>query len=151
MCIRREMREKGRRSLALSPVSKPHTHITYMLRQCTSIAYLSSTIRTTRTVFYWASTFPCNNTQLVIDNAGFIYYDETWILGHQNNAKQFIMMQQICANGPLHIPEECVILAEYIYRNRYPTTALFTTQQINRKPEHPCNLPVGVFVDRSRG
>jgi hypothetical protein len=89
--------------------------------------------------------------QLVIDNAGYIYYDEAWILGHQNNARQFTMMQQICANGPLHIPEECVMLAEYIYRNRYPTTALFTTQQINGKPEHPCNLPVGVFVDHSRG
>jgi hypothetical protein len=23
---------------------------------------------------------------------------------HQNNAKQFTMMQQICANGPLHLP-----------------------------------------------
>ena len=70
-------------------------------------------------------------------------------LGHQNNAKQFTMMQQICANGPLHLPEEkCVIMAEYIYRNRHPTTALFTTQQINRKPEHPCNLPVGVVVYR---
>jgi hypothetical protein len=149
MCIRREMREKGRRSLALSPVSKPHTHITYMLRQCTSIAYLSSTIRTTRTVFYWASTFPCNNTQLVIDNAGYIYYVEARILGHQNNAKQFTMMQQICENGPLHFPEESVILAEYIYRNRHPTTALFTTQPINRKPQHPCNLPVGVVVYRS--
>ena len=70
-------------------------------------------------------------------------------LGHQNNAKQFTMMQQICANGPLHLPEECVILAEYIYRNWHPTTALFTTQQINRKPEYPCNLPVGVVVYRS--
>jgi hypothetical protein len=40
MCIRRETREKARRSLAFSPVSKPHTHITYMLRQCTSIVYL---------------------------------------------------------------------------------------------------------------
>ena len=105
MCIRRETREKGRRSLAFSPISKPHTHITYMLRQCTSIAYLSSANRTTRTVFYWASTFPCTNTQLVIDNAGYIYYDEARILGHQNNAKQFTMMQQICANGPLHFPK----------------------------------------------
>ena len=26
-----------------SPVYKPHTHITYMLRQCTSIAYILST------------------------------------------------------------------------------------------------------------
>ena len=40
MCIRRETREKARRTLAFSPVSKPHTHITYMLRQYTSIAYL---------------------------------------------------------------------------------------------------------------
>jgi hypothetical protein len=40
MCIRRETREKARRRLAFSPVSKPHTHITYMLRQCTSIVYL---------------------------------------------------------------------------------------------------------------
>ena len=40
MCIRRETREKARSSLAFSPVSKPHTHITYMLRQCTSIVYM---------------------------------------------------------------------------------------------------------------
>jgi hypothetical protein len=37
MCIRCETREKARQSLAFSRVSKPHTHITYMLRQCTSI------------------------------------------------------------------------------------------------------------------
>ena len=40
MCIRREMREKARQSLAFSRVSKPHTHITHMLRQCTSIVYV---------------------------------------------------------------------------------------------------------------
>jgi hypothetical protein len=43
MCIRRETREKARRSLAFSRVSKPHTHITHMLRQCTSIVYLKQT------------------------------------------------------------------------------------------------------------
>jgi hypothetical protein len=37
MCIRRE---KARQSFTFSPVSKPHAHITYMLRQCTSIVYL---------------------------------------------------------------------------------------------------------------
>ena len=42
MCIRRETREKARRSLAFSRVSKPHTHITHMLRQCTSIVYLDN-------------------------------------------------------------------------------------------------------------
>ena len=40
MCIRHEAREKARRSFDFSPVSKPHTHITYMLRQCTSIVYI---------------------------------------------------------------------------------------------------------------
>jgi hypothetical protein len=40
MCIRRETREKARRSLAFSRVSKPHTHITHMFRQCTSIVYI---------------------------------------------------------------------------------------------------------------
>ena len=44
MCIRRETREKARQSLAFPPVSKPHTHITYMLRQCTSIVYEEVTI-----------------------------------------------------------------------------------------------------------
>ena len=39
MCIRREPQEKAWWSLSFSPVSKPHTHITYMLRQCTSIVY----------------------------------------------------------------------------------------------------------------
>ena len=42
MCIRRETREKARRSLAFSRVSKPRTHITHMLRQCTSIVYLNT-------------------------------------------------------------------------------------------------------------
>ena len=40
MCIRRETQEKSQRCLAFSRVSKPHTHITHMLRQCTSIVYL---------------------------------------------------------------------------------------------------------------
>ena len=93
--------------------------------------------------------FHAIHTQLIIDNAGYTYYAEERILGHQNNVKQFTMMQQICANGPLCFPEDCVILAEYIYRNRHPTNTLFTTQQINRKPEHPCNLPVGVVVYRT--
>jgi hypothetical protein len=44
MCIRSETREKARLNLAFSPVSKPRTHITYMLRQCTSIAYVFITI-----------------------------------------------------------------------------------------------------------
>jgi hypothetical protein len=40
MCIRCKTREKARQSLAFSPISKPRTHITYMLRQCTSIVYI---------------------------------------------------------------------------------------------------------------
>ena len=58
---------------------------------------------------------------------------------------------QLCnKSGRLHFPEDCVILADKIYRNRHPTVTLGTTQQINRQQEQPCNLPVGVVVDRSR-
>ena len=42
MCIRRETREKARLRRAFSRVSKPHTHITHMLRQCTSIVYVTA-------------------------------------------------------------------------------------------------------------
>ena len=45
-------------------------------------------------------------------------------------------MQQIGVNGQLHFPEDCVLLADKIYPNRHSTVMLFTTQQINRKPEH---------------
>ena len=51
MCIRRETREMARRSLALSPVAKPHTHMTYMLRQCTSIAYTKDKVHQHVTVY----------------------------------------------------------------------------------------------------
>jgi hypothetical protein len=107
-------------------------------------------IETQELYFTGHQRFHAIHTQLVIDNAGYIYYAEARILGHHNNAKQFTMMQQICANGPLHFSEDCVILVEYIYQNRHPITALFTTQLINQKPEHPCNIPVGVVVDSSR-
>jgi hypothetical protein len=43
MCIRLETREKARRRLAFSPVSKPHTQITYMLRVY-NYTYLTYTI-----------------------------------------------------------------------------------------------------------
>jgi hypothetical protein len=58
MCIRRETREKARRSLAFSRVSKPHTHITHMLRQCTSIVYVcgARVIRSLTHIYLYAST-----------------------------------------------------------------------------------------------
>jgi len=80
--------------------------------------------------------FHAIHTQVVIENSGCICYAEARFLGHQNDAKQFTMMQQIGVNGPLHFPEDCVLLADKIYPNRHPTVTLFTTQQINRKQEH---------------
>ena len=40
MCIRRETREKARQSLAFSPVSKPHTHITYICFDSAHVLYI---------------------------------------------------------------------------------------------------------------
>ena len=150
MCIRRETRKRVGEA---SPFP-PFLSLIHILPICFDSAQVlhiyHPQIEPQELYFTGHRHFHEIHTQLVIDNAGYIYYAEAGMLGHQNNPKQFTMMQQICANGPLNFPEECVILAEYIYRNRHPTTALFTTQRINRKPEHPWNLPVGVVVDRSR-
>jgi hypothetical protein len=80
--------------------------------------------------------FHAIHTQVIIDNAGYICYAEARFLGHQNDAKQFTMMQQIGVNRPLHFLEDCILLVDQIYPNRHQTVTLFTTQQINRKPEH---------------
>jgi hypothetical protein len=55
--------------------------------------------------------FHAIHTQVVIDNAGYICYAEARFLGHQNDAKQFTMMQQIGVIGPLHFLEDCILLA----------------------------------------
>ena len=57
------------------------------------------------------------------------------------------MMQQIGVNGPLHFPDDCVFLADKIYPNQHPTVTLFTTQHINRKPEHMRNF-ILIFDNR---
>jgi hypothetical protein len=97
---------------------------------------LSFANRTTRTIFLWTSTFPCNTyasnywqRRLYLLCRGAIFRSSKW-------CKQFTMMQQIGVNGPLHFLEDCILLADQIYPNRHPTVTLFTTQQINRKPEH---------------
>jgi hypothetical protein len=63
-----QYQEKARPSLALSRVSKPHTHITYMLRQCTSIVYIlfgvsrynkNIVVENKRRVIYIAKTTKC--------------------------------------------------------------------------------------------
>jgi hypothetical protein len=97
---------------------------------------LSFANRTTRTICFWTSTFPCNTYASNYWQRRYICYAEARFLGHQNDAKQFTMMQQIGVNGPLHFLEDCILLADQIYPNQHPTVTLFTTQQINRKPEH---------------
>ena len=71
----------------------------------------------------------------VIDNAGYICYAEARFLGHQNDAKQFTMIQQIGVNGPLHFLEDCILLADQIYPNRHPTVTPFTIYYTLNKPK----------------
>ena len=59
MCIRHETREKARQSLAFSRISKPHTHITHMLRQCTSIVYLFSHFLSEKAMYLLYIVYTC--------------------------------------------------------------------------------------------
>jgi hypothetical protein len=88
---------------------------------------ISSANRTTRTVFYWTSTCPCNTYPISYWQSWLYLLCQSAILGHQNSVKQFTMMQQICANGPLHFPEDCVILAEYLPKSTPNNCAIYNT------------------------
>ena len=80
------------------------------------------------------------HTQVVIDNAGYICYVEARFFGHQNDAKQFTMMQQIGVIGPLHFPEDCVLLADKIYPNRHPVIYNTANKPKTRTHEGPFNI-----------
>ena len=107
-----------------------------MLSRCnwrTSTEICLSQIELQELYFSGHRHFHAIHTQVIIDNAGCICYAEARF---KNDAKQFTMMQQIGVNGPLHFLEDCILLADQIYPNRHPIVTPFTTQQINRKPEH---------------
>ena len=97
MCIRRETREKTRRSLAFTPVSKPHTHITYMLRQCTGIVYILFSLKQNIDVYSKTNKCLTCRTHLVIDKC-YIY-----IYIYIYNLKQTVGVYLSCADG-------CVLL-----------------------------------------
>jgi hypothetical protein len=50
------------------------------------------------------------HTQVVIDNADYICYAEARFLDHQNDAKQFTMMQQIGVIGNTYIENKSKIM-----------------------------------------
>jgi hypothetical protein len=75
--------------------------------------------------------FHCIHTQIVIDNTGQIRHVESGFLGHQNDAQQFMLMQQI--GGQLPFPDNCVLLGDKIYPNRHPVMTPFSAPQLRRK------------------
>ena len=77
--------------------------------------------------------FHAIHTQIVIDNTGYFCYTEAEFLGHQNDT-QFTTTKQNAVNGPLHFPEDCVLVVNKIYPNRHPIVTPFTTK--TRTPEH---------------
>uniref|UniRef100_A0A8W8LMU9 DDE Tnp4 domain-containing protein n=1 Tax=Magallana gigas TaxID=29159 RepID=A0A8W8LMU9_MAGGI len=73
-----------------------------------------------------------------IDGTSFEIYrpqtepQELYYSGHQNDAQQYALLPNI-AGRELPFPEECALLADKIYPNRYPIVTPFTSQQINRE------------------
>ena len=72
----------------------------------------------------------CIHTQIVVDNTGRIRHIDSGFLGHQNDAQQFRLMQEIGIGGQLPFPDNCTLLADEIYPNRHPVITPFSDVQI---------------------
>jgi hypothetical protein len=73
MYIRCETRENTRLSFTFSPVSKHHTHITYMLRQCISIVYVCSICDHTDTLYSWIGVILNHMIEVIFSEIFFVY------------------------------------------------------------------------------
>ena len=71
------------------------------------------------------------HTQVVVDTTGYIRYVESGFLGHQNDAQQFGLMRQIGRDLPF--PDDCVLLGDKVYPNRYPPMTAYSATQLARK------------------
>ena len=76
----------------------------------------------------------CIHTQVLVDNQNRIRLIRSGFLGHQNDAQQFNSLPQIGYGLPLNFPEDCFILADKIYANKYPIVTPFKRQQLRAKP-----------------
>ena len=72
------------------------------------------------------------HTQIIIDNHGTIVHVESGFLGHINDAQQFNLMTRIGPNLQLPFPENCHLLADRIYANRFPLLTAYKSVQIGR-------------------
>jgi len=75
--------------------------------------------------------YHCIHSQVVVDCTGRIRHIETGFLGHQNDAQQFNLMSKIGHDLPF--PDQCVLLADKIYPNRFPLMTPYTSAQIRRR------------------
>lgn len=73
------------------------------------------------------------HTQVIVENTGLDRHIECGFLGHQNDAQQYRLMDQI-GGATLPFPLDCRLLADKIYPNRHPIVSPYTQQQITRKP-----------------
>ena len=74
------------------------------------------------------------HTQIVADTDGNICFISSGFPGHLNDAQQFNLMTQI-GGDQLPFPDQCILLADKIYPNRYPLMTPYTAQQIARRQD----------------
>jgi hypothetical protein len=71
------------------------------------------------------------HAQIIVDNSGIIRHIKYGFPGHQNDAQQYALLPDI-SGREVPFPDDCVLLADIIYPNRYPILTPFATQQIDK-------------------
>ena len=71
----------------------------------------------------------CSSTQIIVDAHGHIRYLKTGFHGRMNDAGQFLQLPAIGPGIALESPENCYLLGDKGYANRYPVLTGFRRNQ----------------------
>ena len=86
-------------------------------------------------LFYsWYRKYNANHAQIVSDKDSNICFISSGFPGYLGYAQQFNMTAQI-GGDQLPFPDQCILLVDKIYPNRYPLMTPYTAQQIARRQD----------------
>ena len=74
----------------------------------------------------------CIHTLVIVDHEGILRYVNSGFTG-QNDAQYWNHVPFIGPNSELEFPEDCIILADKIFPNRYPLLSPFKIHQLTRR------------------
>lgn len=74
----------------------------------------------------------CMHTVVIMTNQFRFAMVSSGYLGHANDSRCFQLLPNIGPMGPLHFPDDCYIVGDLAYPNRYPIVSPYTEREVRR-------------------